>query len=72
MDGVQDILLKFDALEVIIIRASAFVGVCLFCVLVIWKHIKSFGGRGRGRRNTIRAKKQPVKETKKLDKDISP
>lgn len=49
MEGVHEILAKFDALELLIVRATGLIGVFLICLLITWRHIKSFGETKRNK-----------------------
>lgn len=62
MDIMYDILKRIDLLEVVIIRASALVGVLLFCSFVLWNQIKDFAKHKKRRRRKPRDTEEKDRE----------
>jgi hypothetical protein len=59
MHELQDLLTKFDQIEIIVIKIFGLVGLLLICFLVLWSHIQSI--------NEIRKQSSKVLKIRRRD-----
>ena len=69
MNGIQEMLMMIDEIEMIVIRTTGLIGVFTACFIVLRHHIKSFGKSVRRRRPANKTKKRSEDEPNKEDKE---
>jgi hypothetical protein len=47
MDSTQELFSNLDKIEMLVLRVTAFLGLCFFCALYLWSHLREVRNKGR-------------------------